>query len=97
MLKTACFALAAILAGSATAQTATRPEPVDPKAAVPARAYESAFRDYRPYADPEIVRWRQSNEEMGRLGGHVGQVPRGTGPAKTGAKPPASAGHGGHK
>lgn len=97
MLKTTSFLLAVILAGSATAQTATRPDPADPKAAVPARAYESTFKDYRPYADPDLVRWRQANDDMGRLGGHVGHVPREGGPARPGAKPPAPAGHGGHK
>lgn len=100
MFRILCVSLAACAAGSAAAQTATRPDPADSKAAVPARAYESAFKDYRPYADPEVPRWRQTNEEMGRLGGHVGHVPRETGATATvkpGAKPPAPAGHGGHK
>jgi len=98
MSKIFCIALAVCAAGSAAAQTTARPDPADPKAAVPARAYESAFKDYRPYADPNVARWRQSNEEMGRLGGHVGHVPRETGAtAKPGAKQPAPAGHGGHK
>ena len=98
MHRTTLFALSACFAGSAAAQTATRPDPADPKAAVPARTYESVFKDYRPYADPEIVRWRQANDDMGRLGGHVGHVPRESGPTvKPGAKPPAPAGHGGHK
>ncbi len=101
MHRMTLFALLACFTGSAAAQTAARPDPADPKAAVPARAYESAFKDYRPYADPEVMRWRQANEEMGRLGGHMGHmghVPRESGPTvKPGAKPPAPAGHGGHK
>jgi hypothetical protein len=98
MLKTVCFALTAILAGSAAAQNSARPDPADPKVAVPARAYESVFKDYRPYADPEVARWRESNEEMGRLGGHAGHVPGGTGATvKPGAKSPAPVGHGAHK
>ena len=98
MLKTACFTLAAIFAGSIAAQTVARPDPADPKATVPARAYESSFKDYQPYADPEVVRWRQSNEEMGRLGGHMGHVPRDAGAtAKPAAKPLAPASHGGRK
>lgn len=100
MSKFFCIVLAACAAGSAAAQTSARPDPADPKAAVLARAYESAFKEYRPYADPEIARWRQANDEMGRLGGHVGhvgQVPRETSPAKPGAKPPVPASHGGHK
>lgn len=98
MFRILCVSLAACAAGSAAAQTAAPPDPADPKAAAQARAYESAFRDYRPYVDPEIVRWRQSNEEMGRLGGHMGHVPRGTAATdKPGPRPPASAVHGGHK
>jgi hypothetical protein len=61
---------------------------------VPARPYESAFKGYRPYVDPEVTRWRQSNEEVGRLGGHVGHVPKAQGPA---VKPAAQGGHGSHK
>ena len=100
MLKTICFTLAAWLAGSAVAQPPARHDPADPKAAAPSRPYESAFKDYRPYVDPEIARWRESNEEMGRLGGHVGHVPgsvppRGAAPQP--AKPPAHAGHGERK
>ena len=97
MLKTACFTLAAIVAGSTAAQIPARPDPADPKVAVPARPYESAFKDYRRYADPEVARWRQSNDDMGRLGGHMGHLPRETGPTQPGAKPPAPPSHGGHK
>lgn len=98
MLKTACFSLAAMLAGSAAAQTAARLDPADPKAAVPVRPYESAFKDYRPYVEPEIARWREVNEEVARLAGHMGHVPQQPGTAaKPGAKSPAKGGHGGHK
>ena len=86
--------LAACAVGSVSAQTAARPDPADPKAAVPARPYEPAFKDYRPYVDPEVARWRQSNEEMGRLGGHVGHVPK---PQGATPKPAAQGGHGSHK
>ena len=58
MLKIACFALAAIFVGAAAAQYPVRPDPADPKVAVPSRPYESVFRDYRPYADPDVARWR---------------------------------------
>ena len=89
--------LAALAAGAAGAQSSARPDPADPKAGVPSRPYESAFRDYRPYVDADLSRWRESNEEMGRLGGHVGHVPgsvppRGAAPQP--AKPPAHASHG---
>jgi hypothetical protein len=98
MLKTTCIALAACFAGSATAQTAARPDPADPKAAAPARPYESSFKDYRPYVDPEVARWRQSNEEMGRLGGHAGHVQQAPDAAgKPAVKAPAHSGHGDQK
>ena len=98
MLKTSHFTLAICVAGSAAAQTPARPDPADPKSAGTARAYESAFRDYRPYADPDISRWRDVNDEVGKLKGHSGHVPQQTGTAaRPGAKPPAQGGHGGHK
>ena len=99
MLKTICFTLAALFAGSAAAQNAAPPDPADPKAAVPLRPYESVFKDYRPYADPEVARWREANAELGRLGGHAGNVPGSVPPrgAVPPAKPPAHAGHGERK
>lgn len=98
MLKTICLMLTACVAGSAAAQTVVRPDPVDPKAAVPAHPYEPAFRDYRPYVDPDVAGWRKSNEEMGRLGGHVGHMPEAQGPTvKPAAKPPAQDDQGSRK
>ena len=98
MLRTTCLALALCFVGSATAQTAKRPDPAEPRAAAPAPSYESAFRDYRPYVDIEIARWREVNQEVGGLGGHVGHVPRQPGsPGKPAAKLPAQGGHGAHK
>ena len=94
------FALAALAAsGAAYAQNVARPDPADPKTAAMDRPYESAFKDYRPYREAEVGRWREANEEMGRIGGHRGHVPgQGTGHA-TPVKPaaPAPKGHGGHK
>ena len=98
MLKRTAIALAALAASSAGAQAPERPDVADPKAATPPASYESAFKDYKPYKDPEIVRWREVNDNVGRLNGHVGHVAPQAGPAaKPGAKPPAAAGHGAHK
>jgi hypothetical protein len=99
MLKTSCIALAMCFAGSAAAQTAARPDPADPKASAPARAYESAFKDYRRYNDPEPARWREANDEMGRLKGHVGHVPGSVPPrsAPAAQTPPGHTGHGARK
>src|SRR5687768_11641106 len=97
MFRTNCFALALCCAGTAAAQTAAPPV-AEPKAAAPLPAYDSAFKDYRPYVDPEIARWRDVNQEVGRLNGHIGHVPAQPGAvAKPAVKPPAQGGHGGHK
>ena len=100
MFRMTYFALAASFAGGAIGQAAVRPDPSDPKANAPVRPYVSAFEGYRPYADPEIARWRAVNEEMGRLKGHAGHVPA-SAPAKTGAaispKTPADARQGDRK
>ena len=56
-------ALAMGVAGAAAAQ-GTPPPP----------EYRSAFADYRPYKEPVIVDWRAANEEVGRVGGHLGIV-----------------------
>lgn len=97
MLQTIGFALAATFAGVVAAQQSARPDPADAKAAVPALRHESAFKDYRPHAEPETARWREVNEEMARLGGHVGHVPQAPRQEKPAPKPPAHSGHGGHK
>ena len=97
MQQIIALALAAIFAANVAAQQAARPDPADPKAPVAAYRYESAFQDYRRYADPELARWREVNEEVSRLGGHMRHAPQ---PAQKGKPAPKSAAqpaHGGHK
>jgi hypothetical protein len=74
MRKTAAFLLAMLVAGAAGAQGERRPEPGDPAARVPATEYRSSFDTYRRYAESEPASWREANEEVRRLGGHVGHV-----------------------
>ncbi len=50
---------------------AAEPAPSD-KSPPEARAHGSAFADYRPLIDEPMRPWREANDEMGRLGGHVG-------------------------
>jgi hypothetical protein len=95
MLQIFVFALAAALAVAARAQSSPRPDPADPKAVVPAHRYESAFKDYRAHADAELVRWREVNDEVGRIGGHTGHASKAGQPAKPPSK--VEQGHGGHK
>ena len=98
MLRTICFTLATCFAGSAAAQALSPPDPADPKAAAPVRPYESAFKDYRPYVDSDVARWRDVNDEVGRLNGHIGHVPSQPGTAaKPVAKPPAQGANGARK
>lgn len=96
MQKRLLFFSLALASGMAVAQTSGRPDPTDPKARAPARPYESAFKDYRSYADQEAARWRESNDEMGKLGGHAGHSQQRS-PAKPASKAPAHGGHGDHK
>jgi hypothetical protein len=93
MYKGIALALAATVAGAAAAQSAAKPDPADPKARVPSLEYRSAFTGYRSYAEPELAPWRAANDEVGRVGGHVGMHRQG-GATKPAAKPPA---HGEHK
>lgn len=64
----------ALLAGplAAFAQTGARPDPTDPRLSTPAPAAESAFAGYRSYRDEPLAPWREVNDEVSRVGGHVG-------------------------
>ncbi|MGE0874845.1 MAG: hypothetical protein AB7O31_09255 [Burkholderiales bacterium] len=99
MQKICAAMLCALCAGGAAAQDTPRATPADATKPGGVPAYESAFRDYRPYVDPELVRWRETNDEMARLKGHVGHLPASVRPGSTPttARPPAHPGHGGAK
>lgn len=87
MRREILFILAAISAGAAAAQPAEKPAPADPRARGPVVEYRSVFDDYRRYAEPEVSGWREKNQEVGRIGGHVG-MHRPGGATKPEAKPP---------
>lgn len=36
--------------------------------------YQSVFADYKPLQDEALHDWRQVNDEMGRLRGHMGHL-----------------------
>jgi hypothetical protein len=44
------------------------------KSPPPARAYVSAFEGYRPLIDEPMRPWRDVNDEVGRLGGDIGNI-----------------------
>ncbi len=80
-------AAAALLAAAAQAQpqpkgaAPARPDPLDPKAAVPALAYRSAFDGYRAATVPEVGSWPQANDTVGRIGGWRAYAREATAPA----------------
>jgi len=76
----------------AAAQQQAAGHPADPRAAVPAPAYASAFSGYRPFRDEPPAPWRAVNDEVARIGGHLGMFGGGA-HAGHGAKPaPATSG-----
>jgi hypothetical protein len=86
-MRTALLALPALLlAGAAAAQNADRPNPLDPRAKSPRNEYRSALQDYRPFTEPELRDWRQSNETVREAGGHAGHKPA-QGPGQPTSKP----------
>ena len=66
-------ALLAALLIAALPAVARQPMPAatDAQASVPPARYESAFPTYAPYEEPQIVPWRDVNDEVARAGGHV--------------------------
>jgi|SRR5688572_17813858 len=92
------FTLALAIAFPIVASAQARPDPADPKIAVPPLRYESALGGYRPFRDEGPAPWKQVNEEVKGLGGHAAHAPtRKDAPpaavpsaAKPAAIPPAS-------
>jgi len=60
----------ALIAGGAHAQS--RPKPDDPTAPTAPLSYASSFAGYRTFDDVPLASWRGVNEEVDRIGGHVG-------------------------
>jgi hypothetical protein len=66
------IALAALAAGTVSAQTGKDPGPADPQARAPAPVYRSAFEGFRRLEEDRRTNWREANEEAARVGGHIG-------------------------
>ncbi|MDO9074756.1 MAG: hypothetical protein Q7U73_15970 [Rubrivivax sp.] len=60
-----------LLAAQAQAQTPAtkRPDPLDPKAQVPAMRYGSSFAQFRRIGDDPPLAWREANDVVTRIGG----------------------------
>lgn len=63
------LAAALLTARADPAPRATRPDPLDPKASVPAVAYQSSFARYRLLGDEKPVSWKDANDTVARIGG----------------------------
>jgi hypothetical protein len=66
------FATLIALAPQALAQARSTPHPADPAAKVPPVKYESAFAGYAPFREEKLSPWREVNDEVGKVRGHVG-------------------------
>lgn len=87
-----CCALAALGLHAAAAFAQSRGNPADPAAAVPATRYSSVFSGYQPLGDEKLAAWRETNDEVARIGGHLGMFRN----QASGAPPAATGGHAGH-
>jgi hypothetical protein len=85
--------LALFACGAALAQSEGQNDPRVPEAKVPPVPYRSVFEDYRPYREQELASWRQVNEEVGRIGGHIGVLKD----AEKAARPQKEDKHGMHR
>ena len=61
--------LATLAAQAQPAAHVARPDPLDPKASVPALGYESSFSQYRKLGEEKPVSWRDANDTVTRIGG----------------------------
>ena len=77
MKRTMLFALSALAVGAADAQGESRPDPAAPQSAAPPLKYESAFDGFRPFQEQDVASWREVNEEVARVGGHMGVLKSG--------------------
>ena len=61
--------LCAALAAAPPCAAQTRPDPLDPKAPVPALKYSSSLATFRGLGDDKPVPWREANDTTARIGG----------------------------
>ena len=47
----------------------SRSDPADPKAVVKPTVYRSAFDEYRKHREQKVESWKESNDNVGRIGG----------------------------
>ena len=93
---------------TAPAPTGARSDPADPKAPAPAVLYVSPLRAYQGFAEPQVARWRETNDLVRQRGGwrayareaREPDAPKSIAPAASqpaSAAKPAASGHVGHE
>lgn len=63
------LSLATLTAQAQNPAKVSRPDPLDPKASVPALGYASSFAEYRRLSDEKLISWRDANDTVNRIGG----------------------------
>lgn len=71
MLLLCCAAVASPLTAAAQKPAASA-GPASAGAAAPPMKYDSAFAGYLPHRDEKVAPWREVNDEVARVGGHIG-------------------------
>ena len=108
---TLSMAAAAPLAWAQPATDRAKPDPQDAKASVPRVIYQSPLTNYRGLSDEKVTSWKETNDNVGRIGGwrvYAKEAqqpePAGESPAAPGSKSvpagetkPMQGGHDGHK
>lgn len=105
-LRWPCAPLAALCATALVAQAqptapSARPDPLDPKASVPALRYASSLGayPYRSAGDGKPIAWREANDTVNRIGGwraYAREAQQPEPPPGVATDKPAGDGHHGH-
>ena len=69
VLGTLSIAVAAPLAWAQPASNSAKPDPQDAKASVPRVIYKSGLANYRVFSDEKRMSWKETNDNVGRIGG----------------------------
>ncbi|MDH5537552.1 MAG: hypothetical protein OEZ08_18530 [Betaproteobacteria bacterium] len=80
LLRLKVCVIAALGATAVGAQGTRFPHPADAAVAASPPRYDSAFAGYASYRDEKLAPWREVNDEVARVGGHIG-ILRGNGTA----------------
>lgn len=108
---TLSIAAATPLAWAQTAPSGPKADPQDAQASVPRLIYQSPLANYRVLSDEKVKPWKETNDNVGRIGGwrayakeaQQPETPSGSAPATADTAVPVEAakpmhgGHGGHK